>query len=152
MVGIAHHKHKKGEISKKEFKKIVKKGGVGTVGAMAGMFAGSFIGFAAGQIIIPIPIVGGVIGTIVGSVSRTIAGGKLGMAIYDKVENNIRKKRLQVQIAEREAQLQNGGANGVFFNGQNENDDDSSDEEKFISRYTVNAKNMDHQANASLIS
>ena len=95
MVGIAHSRYKKGIISKKQYKKVATKGAAGAAGSLAGMIAGSFVGFAAGQVIIPIPVVGGIIGTVVGTVAGTIAGGKLAMGFYDKIETNIKKKRLQ---------------------------------------------------------
>jgi len=43
-------------------------------------------GFFAGQILIPIPIVGGVIGTIVGGLAGGMSGAKVSVKLYDLME------------------------------------------------------------------
>ena len=48
MMGISYRKLKKGEITKKQFKKQAGKGACGTTGALVGVVAGSFVGFALG--------------------------------------------------------------------------------------------------------
>ena len=43
-------------------------------------------GFFAGQVLIPIPVVGGIIGTVAGGFAGGMAGAKVSIKIYDRIE------------------------------------------------------------------
>lgn len=82
--GIDYWKYKKGQITKTEYKKNVKKytflGGGVVVGSISGMAAG----FAVGSVIFP--GVGSIVGAVAGAIGGTVAGEKLGMKAYAKIE------------------------------------------------------------------
>ena len=66
--GINYRKYKKGQITKKEFKRRAELGAVTVIGGLTGATAGSAVGFAIGTI-------GGPIGQIIGIIIGGIAGG-----------------------------------------------------------------------------
>ena len=64
---------KAGKISEKEYNDAVGKRIVGGVGSVAG----STTGAAVGQLLIPVPVVGGFVGSLVGGLVGRFSGGKL---------------------------------------------------------------------------
>ena len=101
--GLDYRKMKKGEISKSEFKKRTKRGAFATTGSLVGTTGGMVGGFFAGQLLIPIPVVGGIIGTVVGGFAGGLTGAKLSTKLYDRIEIRMEEKRLAAVEAAKEA-------------------------------------------------
>ena len=49
-------------------------------------------GFVAGQVLIPVPVVGGVIGSLLIGVAGAMAGSKVPTEVYDRIEAQINKR------------------------------------------------------------
>lgn len=60
-------------------------------------------GFFAGQLLIPIPVVGGLIGTVVGGFAGGLTGAKLSIKFYERLETRMELKRLEAAEAAQEA-------------------------------------------------
>jgi hypothetical protein len=82
--GLDYRKYKKGEITKTQFKKNVKKYSMLGAGLVVGSISGMAAGFALGSVIFP--GVGSIIGAVAGAIGGTIAGEKLSLKAYDSVE------------------------------------------------------------------
>jgi len=70
----AYRKYKSGAISRDEFRRLLSKNGCESVG---GLISGSSMGIA-GQVLIPVPIVGGIVGCTVGSLIGRYIGALIG--------------------------------------------------------------------------
>ena len=91
--GLDYRKYKKGEITKDEFKTRTKKGAFRTTGSLVGTTTGMVGGFFAGQLLIPVPVVGGIIGTVVGGFAGGLTGAKVSIKLYDKMEAKLAENR-----------------------------------------------------------
>ena len=60
-------------------------------------------GFFAGQLLIPIPVVGGVIGTVIGGFAGGLTGSKISVKIYEQVEQKMEKRKQEALEAAKEA-------------------------------------------------
>ena len=85
--GLNYRRYKKGKITKSEFKKLVAEGAIGTVGGLVGTTAGAALGFSVGTLILP--VVGSRIGAGIGAVGGFIAGHKLSVRAFAKIEHAI---------------------------------------------------------------
>lgn len=87
--GLDYRSYKKGEISKSEFTKRIKRGAFGTAGSMIFSTGGMVGGFFIGHALIPIPIIGGIIGTVVGGFAGGLTGEKISVKLYEKLEEKM---------------------------------------------------------------
>lgn len=86
--GINYRKYKKGEITKKEFKRRAELGAVTVIGGLTGATAGSAVGFAIGTVGGPI---GQIIGIIVGGIAGGIGGRTVGLKLFATIEKKMNK-------------------------------------------------------------
>lgn len=101
--GVNYRKYRKGKITKEEFKRRAKMGAFGTTCKVVGSTGGLACGFLIGQLIIPIPMVGGFVGAFAGCFAGGIAGRKVSAKVYERIEKKIEARRAEI-LAERLAQ------------------------------------------------
>ena len=53
-------------------------------------------GFFAGQLLIPMPLVGGVIGTVVGGIAGGVSGAKISLKFYERMEAKMEEYKLSM--------------------------------------------------------
>lgn len=94
--GIDYRKYKNGKMTHDQFKKKAKRGAFASTGGVLGSAGGMVGGFFAGQLLIPVPVVGGVVGTFAGAMAGGITGAKISIKLYERMEEkmNARKEAL----------------------------------------------------------
>lgn len=96
-----YHKVKKGQMTKKEFKKRLKYNGVGAGAGILGASAGAATGFLIGSAILP--GIGTGIGVLTGAIFGGVMGQKLSHKALKKMDDKIltaRIEKMKVKIAE----------------------------------------------------
>ena len=86
--GINYRKYKKGEITKKEFKRRAELGAVTVIGGLAGATAGSGAGFLIGA---PLGPVGAILGIIIGGIAGGIGGRQASLKIFASIEKKMNR-------------------------------------------------------------
>jgi outer membrane lipoprotein SlyB len=82
--GIDYRKYKKGDMTKTEYMKNVKKYALVGSGLIVGSISGMAAGFALGSVIFP--GVGSIVGAVAGAIGGTVAGEKLSIKAYASIE------------------------------------------------------------------
>ena len=93
--GVEYRRLRKGRITKREFKKRMKRGVYVSSGNLVGGSAGMVVGFVVGQVLIPLPVVGGIIGTVVGGTIGGIAGMKVSVKVYERLEKRLAQRQVE---------------------------------------------------------
>lgn len=90
--GIDYRKYKKGEMTKTQYMKNVKKYALVGSGLVVGSISGMAAGFALGSVVFP--GVGSIVGAVAGAFGGTYAGEKLSLKAYDSIERQIEEMTL----------------------------------------------------------
>lgn len=101
----------------------MKVGAAATGGSIAGSSVGMIGGFVAGQMIIPIPVVGGILGCVAGGFAGGIVGTKTATKVYERFERKQEERRLKLQVAQQIIQAEKDTEKfRQFLMGQNQSD------------------------------
>lgn len=91
--GLDYRKYKKGDMTKTQFLKNVKKYAIVGTGLVVGSISGMAAGFAIGSVVFP--GVGSIVGAVAGAFGGTYAGEKLSIKAYGSIENQIEEMKAQ---------------------------------------------------------
>ena len=105
----------------------MKVGAAATGGSIAGSSVGMISGFCAGQVLIPLPVVGGIIGTVAGGFVGGVVGTKAATRVYERFERKKEERRLKLQVAQNMIQAEKDTEKfRQFLMGQNQSDSEGT--------------------------